>query len=114
MKRKSIGAFIGGMLVANSAPHLATAITGREHLTPLAGRRSGPAVNLIWGLGNLVGGLALAKAAMKESGPDSDPRRWDGRLHAFEAGAVTFAAWMFVTERLMPVNARPIEAPDGD
>lgn len=38
---------VAGVLVANSAPHLATAVAGRQHLTPLAGRDSPPAVNLV-------------------------------------------------------------------
>jgi hypothetical protein len=42
------GAFAGGLLMANSAPNLATAVTGHTHLTPLAGKESSPAVNLIW------------------------------------------------------------------
>ncbi|HEV2935110.1 MAG TPA: hypothetical protein VGY96_18415 [Streptosporangiaceae bacterium] len=59
---RHVGAFVGGLLVGNSAPHLATAVTGRTHLTPLAGKDSSPAVNLVWGLGNALGGLALARA----------------------------------------------------
>jgi hypothetical protein len=35
---------VAGVLVANSAPHLATAVAGRQHLTPLAGRDSPPAL----------------------------------------------------------------------
>jgi hypothetical protein len=42
------GAFAGGLLMANSAPNLATAVTGHTDLTPLAGKESSPAVNLIW------------------------------------------------------------------
>jgi len=81
-------AFLGGLLAANSLAHLATALTGREHLTPLAGRTSGPLVNGVWGGVNLLGGLLLARSA---GGPD---RRWDHRLVAFDAGAAAFAAWM--------------------
>jgi hypothetical protein len=50
---------IAGVLVANSAPHLASAAAGRWHLTPLAGRNSGLAVNAVWGTLSLVGGLLL-------------------------------------------------------
>ena len=39
------GAFVGGLLVANSAPHLASAVAGHTHLTPVAGRNSSPRVN---------------------------------------------------------------------
>ncbi len=92
-------AFLGGLLAANSLAHLATALTGREHLTPLAGRTSGPLVNGVWGGVNLLGGLLLARSA---GGPD---RRWDHRLVAFDAGAAAFAAWMALSEGLMRVNS---------
>lgn len=102
-------AFVGGLLVANSAPHLASAAAGREHLTPLAGRRSSPLVNLVWGAANLAGGLALVRSA---TGPG---RRWDRRLVAFEAGAVTFAAWMAASEAMAPMNSVPVTSvPHGD
>ena len=98
---RHVVAFVGGLLVANSAPHLASAVAGREHLTPLAGRGSSPLVNLVWGAANLAGGLALVRVA---TGPG---RRWDRRLVAFEVGAVTFAAWMAASEGLAPMNTRP-------
>ncbi|MFC4531295.1 hypothetical protein [Sphaerisporangium dianthi] len=94
-------AFIAGLLVSNSAPHLATAVTGHRHLTPLAGRGSGPAVNLAWGLANLAGGLVLLRTAARADRPGE---RWDSRLVAFESGCVTFAMWMALTERFMPMN----------
>jgi hypothetical protein len=94
-------AFIAGLLVSNSAPHLGTAVTGHRHLTPLAGKRSGPAVNLIWGLGNLAGGLLLLRSVARAEGPD---QRWDSRLVAFESGCVTFAMWMALSEKFMPMN----------
>ena len=34
-------------------------------------------------------------------------RRWDRRLVAFEAGAVTFAAWMAASEAFAPLNSVP-------
>lgn len=102
MSRHDAGAFVGGLLVGNCAPHLASAVAGRVHLTPLAGRESGPLVNLVWGAANLAGGLALVRAA---TGPG---RRWDRRLVVFEAGVATFAAWMLASEGLAPMNsARP-------
>jgi hypothetical protein len=91
--------FLGGVLAANSLAHLATAVTGREHLTPLAGRTSGPVVNAVWGGANLLGGLLLTRSA---GGPG---RRWDERLVAFDAGAAAFAAWMALSEGLMRVNS---------
>ncbi|MEE6282467.1 hypothetical protein [Georgenia sp. MJ170] len=84
-------AAVAGVLAANSAPHLATAVVGRRHLTPLAGRNSSPAVNAVWGLANLVGGLALLRTK-------AGPAGWDSRLPWFEVGAAAMAAWMAATE----------------
>lgn len=99
---KQAGAFVGGLLVGNSPPHLATAVAGRTHLTPLAGRESSAAVNLVWGLGNVVAGLALTRAFTRSAGS-----RWDGSLIAFEAGVATFALWMAGSEAALRVNAGP-------
>ncbi|MFI6520652.1 hypothetical protein ACIBF1_34220 [Spirillospora sp. NPDC050679] len=90
------------MLVSNSAPHLATAVTGHRHLTPLAGRGSGPAVNLVWGLANLAGGLVLLRTSARADEPGAV---WDRRLISFESGCVAFATWMAVTERVWPMNS---------
>lgn len=87
------------MLVANSAPHLATAVTGRTHLTPLAGHDSSPTVNLAWGLGNALAGLALTRSCTR-----SRDRHWDRSLVTFEAGAAVFATWMAASEALLRVN----------
>jgi hypothetical protein len=87
-----IRSFLAGVLVSNSAPHLATAITGRRHLTPLAGRQSGPGVNGLWGLLNLLGGLLLLSPDTHRS-----PTMWDDDLMAFEAGLLALAAWMVAT-----------------
>jgi hypothetical protein len=94
--------FLAGVLVGNSAPHLATAVTGRRHLTPLAGRMSGPGANALWGSINLLAGLLLLS-------PDSHrtPGGWDDDLVAFEGGVLTLAAWMVVTERVLRTNTRP-------
>jgi hypothetical protein len=78
---RQVGTFVGGLLVANSAPHLATAVTGKTHLTPLAGKESSPAVNLAWGLGNAIVGFALTRACAR-----TGDRRWDRSLVVFEAG----------------------------
>jgi hypothetical protein len=93
------GAFAGGLLMANSAPHPATAVTGRTHLTPLAGKDSSPTVNLIWGLGNALGGLALTRACAR-----TGDRRWDRSLIAFEAGSAAFALWMAASEAVLRVK----------
>ncbi|WP_454083433.1 hypothetical protein [Georgenia sp. Marseille-Q6866] len=91
---------LSGVLVANSAPHLASAVTGRRHLTPLAGRESSPAVNGAWGAANLAGGLLLLRRA---AGAPSSPR-WDERLHWFEAGVAVFSVWMAGSERALRIN----------
>ena len=97
--------FLAGVLVGNSAPHLASAVTGRRHLTPLAGRGSGPAVNGLWGLLNLGAGLLLLP-------PDAErgAGTWDDDLVAFETGVLTLGAWMAVTERVLGTNTRPVVA----
>jgi len=108
--RSSVGAvspsrirsFLAGVLVGNSAPHLATALTGRRHLTPLAGRRSGPGVNGLWGLLNLLGGLLLLSPDTHRS-----PSGWDDDLIAFESGLLALAAWMVATERALRTNTYP-------
>ncbi|MDN5859007.1 MAG: hypothetical protein L0H84_10315, partial [Pseudonocardia sp.] len=92
--------FAAGMLVANSAPHLATAVTGRRHLTPLAGRQSGPAVNAVWACINLVAGAVL----LARSSRSDVPARWNRDLVDFETGYLAFATWMAGTERYFPVN----------
>ena len=108
--RSSVGAvspsrirsFLAGVLVGNSAPHLATALTGRRHLTPLAGRRSGPGANGLWGLLNLLGGLLLLSPDTHRS-----PSGWDDDLIAFESGLLALAAWMVATERALRTNTHP-------
>ncbi|WP_037365186.1 hypothetical protein [Nakamurella lactea] len=92
--------FLGGLLVGNCGPHLASAVTGRRHLTPLAGKDSSPAVNAVWGLLNLTGGLALVGR-----GARTGETRWDRRLVAFNAGVATFAVWMAGTEAAIPINS---------
>jgi hypothetical protein len=99
MKRSMGLAFVAGLLCANSLPHLATAATGRRHLTPLAGRNSDHRVNLLWGTMNLAGGLALISRAARGG------TRWDSRLVAFDAGAATFGTWMALSERFLKTNS---------
>jgi hypothetical protein len=92
-----VASFLAGMLVTNSSPHLATLITGRQHMTPLGGRTSGAALNGIWAALNLIGGLALLQLSRRRGG-----RRWDNDLPAFELGCLTFAAWMALSETFFP------------
>lgn len=71
-------------------------ITGRRHLTPLAGRNSGPVINGVWAGLNLAAGVALLQPSRRRGTPT-----WDVDLHAFEFGCVTFAAWMALSERFL-------------
>lgn len=96
---KPVPAFFSGVLMVNSAVHLATAAAGKELLTPLAGLHSGPGLNAVWGAMNLIGGLALARRA---SAPG---RRWGSEIHAFNAGAAAFSIWIAVSDRVMGLNA---------
>ena len=91
---------VAGVLMANSTPHLATAVTGRRHLTPLAGKDSAPAINLAWSAANLLGGTLLLRGAAAAR----QPARWDDRLIAFEAGYLGWALWMTVSEYLLKLN----------
>lgn len=87
------------MLIANSAPHLASAVAGRQHMTPLAGRKSGPLVNAVWAGLNLTAGTLLLAPSRRD-----EATRWDEDLVAFGTGYLLFAAWMAGTERFFPVN----------
>lgn len=98
ISKKSLGAFFAGVLTVNSLGHLATAAAGKEQLTPLAGRHSGPAVNALWGVLNLGGGLVIAR---KSRTPGV---RWGREIHAFDAGAATCAAWMALSEPVFRFN----------
>lgn len=96
--RARTGAFVAGVLCANSLPHLATAVVGRRHLTPIGGPRSSPRVNAVWGAVNLAGGLAMIRRSAGGTG------RWDSRLVAFDLGAVVLAAWMAGSETVLRGN----------
>jgi hypothetical protein len=104
MRPPSVRAVLAGVLVANSAPHLATAVTGRRHLTPLAGPRSGAGVNAVWGSANLAAGLLLLR------GRRPAPGRWGRELLDFEAGHLAWTLWMAASERLLHVNTEPADA----
>ena len=99
MRGSRVRSFFSGMLVANSAPHLASAVAGRRHMPPVGGRNSGPRVTAAWSAANLAGGVALLVPS-RRAGTD----RWDADLVAFGTGYVAFAAWMALTERFFPVN----------
>ena len=105
-----IKAFLAGAMVANSTPHLATAVTGRVMLTPLAGYDSSARVNAVWGLANLAGGLMLVRrvagtTSTGHRGTTARPARWDERMHWFELGATVFTVWMLASERVLGLNS---------
>lgn len=99
MDRSRVASFAAGLLIANAAPHLATAVTGRRHLTPLAGRNSGPVVNGVWSALNVAAGVGLLVWSARGKGS-----HWDADLVAFGIGHVTFAAWMAASEAVAPMN----------
>src|SRR4051794_39400547 len=99
MEGSRIASFAAGLLVANAAPHLATAVTGRRHLTPLAGRDSGPGVNGAWSALNIAAATGLLVWSARRKGS-----RWDADLVAFGLGHVTFAAWMAASESIGSTN----------
>ncbi|QFG20100.1 hypothetical protein [Actinomadura sp. WMMB 499] len=101
MKSSRVQSFVAGILVANSAPHFASAVSGRRHLTPLAGRESGPVTNGVWAGLNLVGGVVLLRLARKGKAEV----RWDRDLVAFETGYLAFAGWMALSERFLATNS---------
>ncbi|MGK5683732.1 hypothetical protein [Actinoplanes sp. URMC 104] len=99
MDGSRIASFAAGLLVANAAPHLATAVTRRRHLTPLAGRESGPAVNGAWSALNLAAATGLLVWSAR-----GKPARWDADLVAFGLGHAVFAAWMAASEAALAPN----------
>ncbi|GAA1490435.1 hypothetical protein [Brachybacterium sacelli] len=111
--RARTGAFVAGLLCANSLPHLATAAAGRCHLTPIGGAESSRGINAAWGAANLIGGLALiahsARGEGLSAGSVRGEERWDSRLVAFDLGAAVFAAWMAASEATLQVNWSPPE-----
>jgi hypothetical protein len=106
VRRTRLRSFLCGVLVGNSAPHLASALAGRRHLTPLAGRDSGQAVNALWGGLNLAGGLLLLPAERHRT-----DEGWDDDLLAFEGGFLALAAWMFATEWTLRTNTGGVQSP---
>jgi hypothetical protein len=99
MQPSRIASFAAGSLVANAAPHLATAVTGRRHLTPLAGRGSGPGVNGAWSALNVLAAIGLVVWSARGKG-----HRWDDDLVAFGLGHATFSAWMVASEAVARIN----------
>jgi hypothetical protein len=99
MRSSRIRSFAAGLLIANSAPHLATAVADRRHFTPLGFKDARAGLNALWAGLNLAAGVALLLPSRRGGN-----RRWDVDLVAFEAGCVVFAAWMAGTEGLSGMN----------
>lgn len=64
---------VAGSLLANGVPHTLFGLTGASHVSPLG---TSPAVNLVWGLANLLLGavLVLPGAARRAAGYGALPR----------------------------------------
>ena len=99
MHPSRIASFVAGALVANAAPHMATAVTGRRHLTPLGGRDTGPGLNGAWSALNIGAAIGLLAGSARGKGA-----RWDTDLVAFGLGHVVFSAWMATSEAVARVN----------
>ncbi len=58
MAGQQVAYFFGGLVLANSAPHLISGVTGRKFQTPFANPPgkglSTSMINVLWGFGNLV------------------------------------------------------------
>ena len=58
MAGQQVAYFFGGLVLANSSPHLISGVTGRPFQTPFAnppGKGQSPSmINVLWGFGNLV------------------------------------------------------------
>lgn len=90
-------AFLGGVLAANSTPHLVTAARKGRMLTPLAGQESGPIANLSWGAMNLTAASALIAVARRSR---------KRMLVPFAVGCALFAAWALVYEKVIAPRLR--------
>ncbi|MGC2942229.1 MULTISPECIES: hypothetical protein [unclassified Brevibacterium] len=90
----SWAAFCGGILGANSCPHLLVAARRGHMLTPLGGKDSGPAANLIWGLMNVTAASVAVLSAVRSA---DQPSRltWP-----FALGSATFGAWAVIYETI--------------
>lgn len=101
--RRSVASFVGGEMVANSTPHLASGATGRSHLVPLAGGGASPATSLAWGTANPAAGLALTPATVRVR-PTVGPLQWNRSRLLFESGVAALSMWMLASESLLRVD----------
>ena len=86
--------FFSGVALANSMPHFAVSLTGRRNMTPF-GRDSSPAVNLLWGGINFLGGIFLLRWTDRKVGASANSHEW---LMALLAGGLFWSLFMAVVE----------------
>jgi hypothetical protein len=89
-----IYAFLAGMFLANSLPHLVKGIAGQSHMTPF--KRVSPAwLNIIWSFINIYLGLLFLQLS---GGHFGDVSKLDAFAWSLLAGAIFMAladAWLF-------------------
>lgn len=87
-------AFLAGMFLANSIPHLVKGIAGQSHMTPF--KRVSPAwFNIIWSFINIYFGLLFLQMS---GGHFGDISKLDSFAWSFLGGALFMAladAWLF-------------------
>lgn len=87
-------AFLSGMFLTNSIPHLVTGINGKAHMTPFA-KNSSAIVNVIWAFINIALGIWI----LNYSGNGIvDVFAFDDFSWSFWIGALVMglaAAWLF-------------------
>jgi hypothetical protein len=87
-------AFLAGMFLTNSIPHIVSGIQGNRHMTPLS-KESSAIINIVWGYINLVFGALL----LNFSGGDlSEVLSFNDYSIAFLGGSLFMAlgnAWLF-------------------
>src|SRR3954451_18488207 len=109
MQPSRIASFVAGSLVPNAAPHLATAVTGRRHLTPVGGRDSGPGVNGVWAALNIGAAIGLlAWSARGKRGPvghrPGRVRTRSRHLLGLDGGKRSGGAGQSLTRRTRPAS----------
>lgn len=105
-RRSTLMGLAGGVLCANALPHLATAVTGRVLMTPLAGPRSPAWVNAVWGAANLAGGLAMTWGVARG-------RSQDSRLILFDVGVLACVTWAVTADHILELDFSGGSGADG-
>lgn len=87
-------AFVAGMFLTNSLPHIVSGVIGEIHMTPF-GKKSSPIVNVVWGYVNLVLGVWVLQAS---GGTLNDLITFNSFAISFWIGSLVIAlscAWLF-------------------